>query len=483
MPLSGPGGTLHDVGTPAGDEREPDREPERDAPSATSAPAGPKQAAEGKTAVEPLSRGRRIAVWTCIVLATVLALVSILTTWVKRQMLDNSAWNRATTQIIQDPKVQTALATYTVNQLYQHVNVSKALQRRLPPTLDPLAPTLAGALQQPATQGVKLALERPRVQQLFIRVSEVAHQKLIRVLENRTGYGIHTGGGVVTLNLHELVVDVGTELGISSDTLAKLPGTAGTITLMRSDQLSAAQTGVQAVRVASVWLLVAVLFLYGLAIYLARGVRRATIRNAGIAFALVGLVVLIIRTLLGNYVVNSLASPGYQPATHRLWLIGTAVLGQIGAAAVLYGVVAALGAVFAGPTHVATALRRRLAPVLNEQQGFVWAAVGFVYLLAIRWGGTHALRTWWGILLLAGLIALGIVALRRQTLQEFPPGTHVEPAAAAAAATPGREAEATTAGAGGGRSAAHELSRLAELHASGALSDDEFERAKRIALT
>jgi len=387
-------------------------------------------------AAAPLSRKRRIIVWTLIVLATVLLLVSILTTFVKRQMLDNGAWNRATAQIIQDPKVQTALATYTVNQLYANVDVAKALEQRLPSNLDALAPTLAGALQQPATQGVKLALERPKIQQLFIRVSAVAHQKLINVLENKTGYGIATGNGVVTLNLHELVVEVGTELGISSSTLAKLPGDAGTLTLMRSDQLSAAQTGVQAVRVATVWLLVAVLALYGLAIYLARGARRATLRNAGIAFALVGLLCLVLRRLLGNYIVNSLASPGYQPATHRLWLIGTSVLGQIGAAVLLYGVIAALAAVFAGPTHVATSLRRRLAPVLNEQQGFVWAGVGFIFLLAIFWGGTHALRTWWGILLLGGLIALGVVALRRQTLQEFPAAATAPAGGAPASSSP-----------------------------------------------
>jgi hypothetical protein len=390
-------------------------------------------AAPTATAAPPLSRKRRIAVWTLVVLGTVLALVAILTTWVNRQMLDNTAWNKATAQTIQDPQVQTALATYTVNQLYTNVNVAKALEQRLPSQLDPLAPTLAGALQQPAIQGVKLALERPRIQQLFICVSGIAHQKLVNVLENKTGYGISTGNGVVTLNLHELVVEVGTDLGLSANTLAKLPGTAGTVTLMKSNQLKAAQTGIQAVRVLSVWLLVGVLVLYGIAIWLARGARRATLRNAGIGLALVGIITLILRKLLGNYITSSLAKPGYEAATHRLWLIGTSILGQIGAAVLLYGAIAALGAVFAGPTAPAVWLRQRLAPVLNEKQGIVWGVVGFVYLLAILWGGTHALRTWWGILLLAGLIAIGVVALRRQTLQEFPSGSKLEPATAGGA--------------------------------------------------
>ncbi len=398
-------------------------------------------AAPTAKAAAPLSRRRRIVIWTLVVLASVLALVSILTTWVNRQMLDNAAWNKATTQVIQDPKVQTAIATYTVNQLYANVNVGKALSDRLPPNLKQLGPPLAGALEQPATQGVALLLQRPRVQQLFIRASTIAHQKLVNVLEDKTGYGISTGNGVVTLDIHEMIVEVGTELGIPQSALAKLPATAGTLTLMKSDQLSAAQTGIRAVRVLSVWLLVGVLFLYGLAIWLARGARRATLRNAGIGLALVGLLTLVLRQLLGNYITSSLAKPGYEPATHRLWLIGTSILGQIGGAVLLYGLIAALGALFAGPSGPAVWLRERLAPVLNERQGIVWGGMGFIYLLAILWGGTHALRTWWGILLLAGLIAIGLVALRRQTLQEFPPEAQLEPATAGTAPSTADEPE------------------------------------------
>jgi hypothetical protein len=416
-------------------------------------------------AAKPLTRRRRIVVWTLVVLASILLLVSVLTTWVKRQMLDNSAWNKATIQVIQDPKVQSAIATYTINTLYSNVDVGKALSDRLPKNLKPIGPPLAGALEQPATQGVERLLQRPRVQQLFVNASSIAHQKLVNVLDDKTGYGISTGNGVVTLDVHQMIVEVGTELGLPQNALAQLPGTAGEITLMKSDQLAAAQTGVRTLKVLSVWLLVVVLFLYGLAIYLARGSRRAILRDEGIAFALVGLLVLIVRRLLGNYIVTSLAHAGYQPATHRLWLIGTAILGQIGAACVLYGVIVTLAAVFAGPTAPAVWLRQRVAPVLNERQGIAWGVVGFVYLLAILWGGTHALRTWWGILLLAGLIAIGVYFLRRQTLQEFPPRLTAVPAPAGAAG-----------------SAADELSRLHALHEAGDISDGEFvERAKKIA--
>ena len=119
-------------------------------------------AAPTAKAAAPLSRKRRIVIWALVVLASVLAVVSILTTWVNRQMLDNTAWNKATTQIVQDPEVQTAIATYTIDQLYENVDVGKALSQRLPPNLKQLGPPLAGALEQPATQGVADAPRRGR---------------------------------------------------------------------------------------------------------------------------------------------------------------------------------------------------------------------------------------------------------------------------------------------------------------------------------
>jgi hypothetical protein len=172
--------------------------------------------------------------------------------------------------------------------------------------------------------------------------------------------------------------------------------------------------------VLSVWLLVIVLFLFGLAIYLARGFRRETLRNVGWAFVLTGVIILVVRRLGGNYAINALAPSTYRETFHRVWLINSTILGEIGRAVVLYGLVGVLGAVLAGPTRAATSARRWLAPYLNDRQGIVWGVVGGVYLLLVLWGPTHALRVWWGILLLAALISLGVVAFRRQTLQEFP---------------------------------------------------------------
>ena len=135
---------------------------------------------------------------------------------------------------------------------------------------------------------------------------------------------------------------------------------------------------------------------------------------------LVGLVVLVVRQVAGDVAIDALTAPPGEDAGTQAWLIGTEILAQIGWAAVLYGVIAVAGAILAGPTRAAVAVRGWIAPVLNERPGIAWASVGAAFLLLVLWGGTHALRTWWGILLLGALIAIGVVALRRQTLREFP---------------------------------------------------------------
>ncbi len=375
-------------------------------------------------------RGRRRAlVWALIVVASLIALGSILTTWVHRQMLDNQSWTDASAQLIENAEVQNALSVFLVNELYDNVDVGAGLQERLPANLKPLAPSVAAGLRQPATDAVKRLLEAPRVQQLFINASSLAQQKLVNVLEDKTGHGISTGDGVVTLDLGDLVTEIGTELGLPASALSKIPPDAGVITVMRSDQLSAAQTAVNGVRVLSAGLFVLVFALYALAIYLARGERRATLRDVGFALVLVGLTVLVVRRVAGNEAVDALTSPQGEAAGQQAWLIGSAILSQIGWAAILYGAIVVAASIFAGPTVHATRVRGRVAPVLNERPGIAWAAVGAVFLLLILWGGTHALRTWWGIVFLGALLALGVVALRHQTQQEFP-GGEAKPAAA-----------------------------------------------------
>ena len=119
--------------------------------------------------------------------------------------------------------------------------------------------------------------------------------------------------------------------------------------------------------------------------------------------------------------------------------------------------------------------------MLRQRPGLSWGILGFVYLLIILWGPTHALRTVWGILFLGALIAFGFELIRRQTIREFPDATFAHAAASAKAL--GAKAAAMRPKGSSGGSAADEIARLNDLHKSGALTDEEFARAEARALT
>ena len=442
--------------------------PEESAPTKSpDAKPGDARPTEGR---HSLSKRRRIAVWVLVVLGSIIMLVSILTLWTQRQVLDNNSWRNASQQLITDPQIQDTLATYITNQIYDNVDLTATLEQRLPAQLDGIAPGIAGALRGATPGAIKTLLQRPRFQQLFVAASSAAHAKLVNVLEDTTGHGISTGNGTVTLDLRALMIQVAQKLGLPGTRLEQLPPDAGQITLMTSKQLDTLQTTVKVINKLSVFLLIAVLAIFALAIYFARGIRRATLRNIGFAFIVVGLLVLLVRRFGSNYVVDALTDPEYEGSVRRAVVIGSAILGDIGRATIFYGVITLIGALLAGPTRVATKIRRWIAPTVVESPGVAWGVLALLFLLLVLWGPTHALKTWWGILLLAGLLALGFEAFRRAVEREFPPGSF-----------------ATADAEGNGpppvdRSPAEELTRLNELHAAGQITDEEYAKAKQLVL-
>jgi hypothetical protein len=381
------------------------------------------------------ARTRTILVWVLLVLGTVVILVGSLTLWVKRQALDTDAWVNTSSALLEDDDVRGALSIYIVDELYANLDPAGTLEDQLPENLQGLAGPLAGALRQPAVEAVDRFLQRPRVQDIWERANRAAHEALLRILEDETREGISTAGGAVTLDLRTLLVRIGEELGFGEQLDSRLPETAGQITVLRSDQLEAAQTGVKAIKVLSWVIIFVALVLFAGAVYLARK-RRETLRNVGAALLLVGILLLVIRRAVGNYIVDALSSgESVRDAVGSTWVIGTDLLAEVAWAVVIYGLVLVIGTVLAGPWRYARRTREWLAPNFRERPEFGWAVLAGVYLLLILWGPVPALRNWIGVLVLGALIALGFEAFRRIVLSEAEGGEtrRLEPPPAPAA--------------------------------------------------
>jgi len=358
-------------------------------------------------------------VWTLIVLAAVIALVSSMTVWVKRQALDTDAWTTASTRLLENDQVRGALSVYIVDQLYSNGDVTGRLEERLPPDLAGLAAPLAGALRQPAVTATDKLLARPRVQSLWEQVNRVAHQRLVAILEGQPRENVSTDNGTVVLDLRSFIIDVGAQLGIGDQLDQKLPADVGQVTVLESDQLAAAQDVVKAINALS-WLLgIFTFLLWGVALWLAHGWRRVALRGIGTSMMVVGLLLLVVRRVAGNYVVDALTSGGsIRDAADATWLIGTTILATIGWAFLIYGFSVVGGAWLAGPSKLARSSRDLAAPVLTDRPGLAWTGLGSAFLLLVIWGPTHALHTLLGVTILGGLLAAGFELLRRQVVAE-----------------------------------------------------------------
>jgi hypothetical protein len=378
--------------------------------SGAQTPAAPSRA---KSA--PLTRGRAIAIWTLVVVATLLMLISSLTIWVKRQALDTNAWTNASGQMLANDEIRQQLSIYLVDTLFSSTDATSKIEQALPANRQGLAPVISGALQNVAIQATDRILETPRMQALWEDANKRAHQNLLAVLNGEDVRRFQTANGQVVLDLSPLVQQVSQRFGIQASP------DAGKITILQSGQLKNAQRALKVIKVLSIFLLVLVLVLYGVAIYLAHGHRRRILRAIAAGFVIVGVLILVIQKLTGGVVIDSLIkTDAIRPAGSAAWGIGTELLRSLAYAIIFYGVAGLFGAWLAGPTRLAVGCRRRLAPVFEDQAWIVYGAVAVLFLLLLAWGPTRATREWWGVLLLGGLLFFGVAMLHRETVREFP---------------------------------------------------------------
>lgn len=356
-------------------------------------------------------RQRRGRVYTLIVVASLIGFLAVFAIWANRQLLETDTWVDTSTKLLEDEEIRTEVANTMVDTLYANVDVQGELQQALPPRLQPLAGPAAAGLRELSLRLANQALQRPRVQQLWEDANRVMHSQLIDVVE-------HDSSEDVNLDIGTIVTQLGDQLGV--DVAGRIPPGAAEIEVLPNDKLSQVQTAVKILRGLAIVFTILALALFGLAIYLAEGWRREALRSVGFAFIVVGILVLVVRALVGDAIVSSLASTqSVRPAVADTWSIATDLLSAQGGAMIFYGLFIVIGAWLCGPMGFARTARRGITPIL-ENRFVAYSVLGFILLLLFIWSPTPGFQRLPTALLLIALSIVGLEFLRHRATTDFP---------------------------------------------------------------
>ena len=359
---------------------------------------------------------RVIATRALTVVAILLGLVGMVALFVERTALDEDGFETISRKMIENDEIRTQVAARSVDVLFENVDVEAAIAERLPPAQQALAPVLAGLARSGADRAADAALERPRVQTVWVEVTTRSQRQLVRLLDDDTSF-VQTEGGAVVLDLRPIVIELGDQVAVIGKVAERLPESAGRVAIIQKSQLETAQTVTKILRAVADWMWLVALAVAALAIWLARGRRRIELRAIAIGLVVVGLLMLAVRRFAGDYLVNQLAKDdAVKPAAHNAWSILTQVLADRAWVWIILGVVTLLGVWFVGDTRRAGQARRAAQPILqNRPATYAIAAVALLVLVLVA---PAFATSWLMALLLIALIVAGIEVVRNIVLQD-----------------------------------------------------------------
>jgi hypothetical protein len=366
--------------------------------------------------------GRIAAVRTLVILGTILFFIAALAIWVNRLALDTDTYVATSDELLQDDEVRAALAATLTDKLYSSVDVAGQLRAVLPPAAQSLAGPAAAGLRELTERRANKFLTRPRVVEAWSDINRITHERFVRVVKGEAE-AVQTQGGNVVLVLQPLLAQLAEQVGLGETVVDRLPAGAGTIVIMKSDQLDSLKTILKILNILATWLWAVAVLLWALAVYLSRGRRLKTLRGIAYGLLFVGLAILVVIRVAAKFVVDNLVQiDANKQAAENVISIITETLRTSAWTLVAIAIIMIVGAWLSGPNRRAIAARRRIAPVLRDSPEYVWGGFALLVLLVLVWGPIQATRNRLGIVALVGFAALGLWAFRRQTLEELGPG-------------------------------------------------------------
>lgn len=182
-------------------------------------------------------RWRSIVAVVLVVLAAILAPLTVTARWVHDHILDTDGYVETVAPLADDPVITDALAKRVVDELFARADVQSRVEDLLPGPVDALGRTFTSSLRNLATNQAESFLASDRFQALWEEANRIAHEQVVAMFSG-DGDAVSQDDGQVVLDLGVVADKVRQRLvdgGVGILRRVSVPKGVVEVTLFQSD--------------------------------------------------------------------------------------------------------------------------------------------------------------------------------------------------------------------------------------------------------
>jgi hypothetical protein len=389
-------------------------------------------------------RWRTIVATLLIVVACVLAPLSVVAIWTRNQVTNTDRYVATVTPLASDPAIQNAIADQITAQVFTYIDIKglttqavdalagRGLSPDVADQLQAFAVPIANGVQSFTRSQVGKIVESDAFADAWVQANRVAHAELVKALTGEGGGAVTVENDTVSLNLSAFIQTVKQRLVESGFSLAaRIPEVNASFVLFQSSDITRARNAFNLLNTLGIWLPIITLVLLVIGVYVAKDHRRALI-GAGLGIA-VGMVVLALGLTVFRAIYLDAVPAAVLPHDAAAVLYDTIVrFLRLGLRTILVlALVVAAGAFLTGQSVTAVRTRQGLTGAIGwlqgsaEQAGWRTGPVGtwvFAHKRALRIGAVAAAAltlVFWGRPTGKVVIGLAVALLVALAVIEF----------------------------------------------------------------
>ncbi len=301
-----------------------------------------------------------------VVLASLLGIVSVVSRYVRSELLDTDRYVETVAPLASEPAVQDAVGERVTTEIFTRLDVQEVAEDALsrltelgaPEVVTGLAAPLADQVESFVEERVNEFLASPEFAELWEDANRTAHAEVKAVLTGETGDVVSVEDGVIRVDVGPVVSAVRDRLvDRGLDLASNIPDVSATFTLVESQQLESAQRYVRILDDVATLVPFVALAVAAAAVLVSPNRRRGLLMAAlGIGLGMVALA-LALALVRAWYLSNATGEVLPTDAAIDIARTLLAPLRLAMRAVLVLGLVVAIGAFLAGPSGPARWLR------------------------------------------------------------------------------------------------------------------------------